>query len=626
MRTRTLMLWPLLVALLVLGASVWMYWPGSSGPTLLDDRSNIGVISNLQEQPETAADYVFGNRSGPLGRPVSMYSFVLEELYLHEGSAGRKQVNIVLHAVNGALLMWLFSLLLGFARLPAHRWLALLGAAAWLLTPLYVSTVLYVVQRMAILSTTFMLLACIVYCYWRRVLLRRVVGWLGALLLLACVALAVLSKENGILVIAVIVLLEVWWFVGRDAEGVVDNALRRASLTLLLLGCAGVLLGLLLGMDWILKGYAHRDFTLTERVLTQARILWDYIGQLLWPELGRLGVFHDDYVLSTGLFHPRSTALAVAGWVLLIPLCVFSVRFHTGRLLVCAVLLYLVPHSIESSVFALELYFEHRNYFPGIGVFLFIAAGLGSLGKRWPPLVAPLLAWFAVYVLLLALQTGSQVQIWSSAPLLRLNHVNQHPNSFRANEEMALHLAGVGALESALAYSRRAGELNAQERPGDRQIRDIALHCLAGREAPAELFAELGTLNPQRPFAVVSTVKGVISLLQQEDCAGANQLAFADRMAELFLGDTAVATASSNYYLVLAGMENNLQRFDNAYAYTQRSLEDAPQNVHGLLMQLHFATALGKEPEAHALLQQLTKMREEGRLNIRDSSTLELYQ
>ena len=113
-----------------------------------------------------------------------------------------------------------------------------------------------------------------------------------------------------------------------------------------------------------------------------------------------------------------------------------------------------------------------------------------------------------LYVLLLALQTGSQVQIWSSAPLLRLNHVNQHPDSFRANEEMALHLAGVGALDSALAYSRRAGELSAQERPGDRQIRDIALHCLAGRAVPAALFDALGTVNPQRPFAVVSTMKG----------------------------------------------------------------------------------------------------------------------
>ena len=625
MRIRMLSLWRLAVALLVLAMSVWIYWPGISGPTLLDDRSNVGVISNLKDQPDAAADYVFGNRSGPLGRPVSMYSFVLEELYLQDGSAGRKRVNILLHALNGALLMWLFSLLLGFARLPAHRWFALLAATAWLVTPLYVSTVLYVVQRMAILSTTFMLLACIVYCYWRQVLFRRLVGVMGALLLLACVALAVLSKENGIMVIAVIVLLEVLWFAGRDADGSVDTVLRRASLTLLWLGCAGVLLGLLLGIEWIRAGYAHRDFTLAERVLTQARILWDYIGQLLWPELGRLGVFHDDYPLSTGLFMPRVTAFAVFAWLLLVPVCLFAARRHTGQLLVCALLVYLVPHSVESSVFALELYFEHRNYFPGIGIFLFLAAGLGSLGARWPKLVPPILAWLAVYVLLLALQTGSQVQIWSSAPLLRLNHVNQHPDSFRANEEMALHLAGVGALDSALAYSRRAGELSTQERPGDRQIRDIALYCLAGRAVPAALFDALGTINPQRPFAVVSTMKGFANMLQRDKCVHADRIAFADRMAEIFFGDAAVATASPNYYLVLAGMENALQRFDMAYAYTSRFLEHSPRDVRGMLMQLHFTTALGKEREAQALVQKLLKLQEEGRLNLGDRKTLALY-
>jgi hypothetical protein len=247
------------------------------------------------------------------------------------------------------------------------------------------------------------------------------------------------------------------------------------------------------------------------------------------------------------------------------------------------------------------------------------------LGARWPQLVAPMLAWFAVYVLLLALQTGSQVQIWSSAPLLRLNHVNHHPNSFRANEEMALHLAGVGALESALAYSRRAGELGAQERQGDRQIREIALYCLAGREVPAELFDALGTINPQRPFAVVSTMRGFAKMLQQEGCSSADRVAFADRMAELFLGDTATANASPSFYSVLAGMENDLQRFKLAYAYTNKVLEHSPNNVRGLLMQLHFATALGKEQEALALVQRLLELQEEGRLNLGDRKTLALY-
>ncbi len=59
-----------------------------------------------------------------------MLSFVLEELYLQDGSADRKRVNIVLHALNGALLMWLFSLLLGFS-----GYLRIAGLRYWLPPP-----------------------------------------------------------------------------------------------------------------------------------------------------------------------------------------------------------------------------------------------------------------------------------------------------------------------------------------------------------------------------------------------------------------------------------------------------------------------------------------------------------
>ena len=57
-------------------------------------RSSVLVIADLQESPELALDFVFGDSSGLLGRSVSMASFVLEKLYLDEGISGSKKVNI----------------------------------------------------------------------------------------------------------------------------------------------------------------------------------------------------------------------------------------------------------------------------------------------------------------------------------------------------------------------------------------------------------------------------------------------------------------------------------------------------------------------------------------------------
>lgn len=615
----------LLAAGVLLALCVWMYWPGSAGPTILDDYRNLDILTDIEERSDYAGDYIFGNRSGVLGRSVSMFSFVIEELYLGGETAVRKRVNIGLHALIGALLMWLFSRLLAHAGIAQHQWFAVLGGALWLFSPLYVSTVLYVVQRMAMLATLFMLLSCIVYTYWRQLLFRSLRGVAVFALLLLCIALAVFSKENGALVLPVLVALEVLWFGGRDRRGNIDVTLRRVSLALMGSGVLLAVLGLVYKYDWIQSGYRRRDFTLSERLLTQARIVWDYLAQLLWPDVQRMGVFHDDYGISTSLTQPSATLYAVLGWALVAVASLLLLRWRAGQLMVAAIAVFVLGHAMESTVWPLELYFEHRNYFPGVGVFLLLLAALGSLARRWPQLAAPLLAWLAVWVVLLAVQTGSQVQVWSSAPVLRLQHVTYHPESARANREMAMHLAGVGALESAFTYSRRADAFSSRERAGDRQLREIAMHCLSGRTVPAHLFAELGQANPQRPFALVSGMQAADTIFSRGGCTRQQYLALADRMAEIFLREGAVATASANFFAALAGMENRLERYDNAYAYMEKSLALNRRRVASLLMQLHFATALGKEAEAEALVQRLQQLREKGALNKTQIQTLALY-
>lgn len=54
----------------VLAIGGWIYWPGISGPELLDDRSSVLVIDDLRSRPELAFDYIFGDKSGTLGRSI----------------------------------------------------------------------------------------------------------------------------------------------------------------------------------------------------------------------------------------------------------------------------------------------------------------------------------------------------------------------------------------------------------------------------------------------------------------------------------------------------------------------------------------------------------------------------
>ena len=72
----------------LLFAGAWLYWPGVTGPDLLDDRTSVMVGGDLSANPDEIMDFIFGDTSGLLGRSVSMATFALEKLYLDQGMAG----------------------------------------------------------------------------------------------------------------------------------------------------------------------------------------------------------------------------------------------------------------------------------------------------------------------------------------------------------------------------------------------------------------------------------------------------------------------------------------------------------------------------------------------------------
>ena len=611
---------------LVLMLSAWVYWPGQTGPALLDDASSILVIGDLKSQPELAWDYIRGDNSGPLGRPVSMASFVLEKLFLDGSLATSKRVNILLHLCNGALVIWLFWLLFRFLGTPGYRALALALGAAWLLSPLYVSTVLYVVQRMAMLSTTFMLGSCICYVYWRERLRAGSfsVALLGLLAVL--VLLAVFAKENAVVVIPVLLLLEALWFQFAGRNGQPIRWLQRTTLGLIATGGLTVLVFIVADYDGLAAAFRRRYFTLDERLLTQSRILWDYVGQLFSPEVLRMGLYHDDVVVSTSLDAPPTTRLAVMAWLGVLALFAAAMFWQWGRYLALGVAWFLVGHSIESTVLPLELYFEHRSYFPGIGLLLLVGVVFAALVRQWPQVKAPLLVYLACYALWLASLTGSQVQIWSSHPLLILNNLNAHPNSYRANADMAVQMANLGQFEAAQDYSARAFALSvAGERSGDHDIRDLALACIAKQPVEPEQIRRLGLENPARPFGSVVTLQTMVKMLQDNACPGFDRVGFADRMVEIFLADDSPATASANIYIGLALLENALERWQYADAYIDLFLEQSPGNAQGLLMKLHFTRALGKVAQADEVMATLQAMQARGQLTVGEQQTLALY-
>ncbi|SMF02693.1 hypothetical protein SAMN02745866_00226 [Alteromonadaceae bacterium Bs31] len=359
-----------------------VYLPGLGATFLLDDYATLpyltewGHIANLTELKH----FILNGFTGPTGRPVSLLSFAANASSWPDNPAPFLFVNIVLHLAN-VILLFLFLIVL-FAELKVNhqtaRYLALIAAAVWGAHPYHVSSVLYIIQRMVVLEAFFNLAAICLYLIARRTLLRGNLMLGGAALLGSGVlaVLALLSKENAVLIPLQLWLIEALLLNSGAQDSPATRWVRRVAIilpSLVVLIYLANRLGknLLYLLEHGRELPSRREFSMFERLMTEARILGDYLQNIIIPKGQTAGVFHDGYVISASIWSPISTIV----WML-VHGCfaglavVFRKRF---QIFCFGVLWFYVNHILESSVVMLELKFEHRNYIPSLGIILAIS-------------------------------------------------------------------------------------------------------------------------------------------------------------------------------------------------------------------------------------------------------------
>ena len=375
-----------------------------------------------------------------------------------------KASNIALHLLIGIGILVLLrrllpSLLPDTADARCRRWLPVLAAGAWLLHPLHVSTVLYTVQRMTQLSTLCVIAGCLIYAGWR----ARQLGGEAVSPMRAPVGVALLGgigylcKENAALLPVMLLVIEGAAF--RFAAPARGPAWFRPALIAYLLLPTLLILAYLLraALAWDTP-LTHRDFTVAERLMTQPRVLWMYLGWITWPLPDQLSFYHDTLRASRGLMSPVTTLPALLAWLAAVAGALVALRHHRWRLPAFGLLWFLAGHAIESTSLALEMVFEHRNYLPSLGPILVIAWAVLALSRRLPARVAPLAVGGLLWVLPSAL-LAEHVAHWSARSSLMRHAVESRPESPRAWSSLAQYLLDTGKIDQALLALRRADAL-----------------------------------------------------------------------------------------------------------------------------------------------------------------------
>ncbi|MEJ1354010.1 MAG: hypothetical protein RPU61_00345 [Candidatus Sedimenticola sp. (ex Thyasira tokunagai)] len=416
-----------------------VYWPGLPGPFLLDD-AQLGVISEISsiDNFRSLWRYLTSDLSGLFGRPISNLTFLANYSSWPTSPFPFKATNLAIHLLIGGMLYQFIKTLLGSRKSPHHGdWTALIVTAYWLLNPFNVSTTLYVIQRMAMLSALFVVAGLTLYTHGRKLQAegnQRGYIWMTMAIILFT-SLAILSKENGALLPILALTLE--YTVMRHYLKL-PSPHQLWSLTFLWL--PSLVLALALAYYGSPTSYSERAFTLAERVFTECRVLLEYAYYWFNPFAVSRGVLASDYPLSTGLLTPWTTLPALLAIIASILWAIWQRQRHP--LAALAILFYFAGHILESTVIPLEIYFEHRNYLPAIFLVLPLAhwaTKTHSIGKgRWLPLLV------IVILCTQALQTFRLTKVWGNELALAAWWSHHNPEATRAQDFFATSLSSIG--------------------------------------------------------------------------------------------------------------------------------------------------------------------------------------
>lgn len=441
-----------LVLILILALCICIYWNGLHGNFLFDDYPNLedlGVYGVIDSWDKARA-FVSNGFAGPTGRPIALASFLIDANTWPANPFFFKYTNLMIHLLNGVLLYWALLLLLKNYDYKKDKviWVALLASSIWLLHPYFVSTTLYVVQRMAQLATFFSLVGIIGYLKARQGLSTKPIQsymFMSISIGLGTI-LATYSKENGALLPLLILIIE---YCNPNKK---NSPVWQWKIIFLWLPSLAIVALLIKYVDFSMDPWPHRNFNMIERLYSEARIVSEYLFNLYVPQIELRGLYQDGYDISTKLFQPITTFLSI---IFLSTLFALALVFRKKTpLFSLAVFFFFAAHLMESTVIGLELYFEHRNYLAALFLFLPLSSGLYDLKQKIDYKLVYII--ILIIISMLAFFTYERAKLWGNTDRLQDYWARNTPNSPRAQNAIAASLLDQGYIKESNEFLEKA--------------------------------------------------------------------------------------------------------------------------------------------------------------------------
>jgi Tfp pilus assembly protein PilF len=274
---------------------------------------------------------------------------------------------------------------------------------------------------------------------------------------------ALLSKENAVMLPVSIFLFDLFLIEGITRENILKYT-KIALLPLFLILIIGFIytngFSNFFGVPDIFTGYKIRGFTMTQRLLTEPRVILFYLSLLFYPISSRL-TFLYDFEVSRSLMQPWTTIPSILSILLII-----SFAFYIARkrpLISFCLIFFFLNHIIEGSIFNLELIYDYRNYLPSMllfvpfAEFIIYAVDYFSYKKLIQIIVA-----LGIAIILFGLGdiTYSRNKIFSDDFLLWFDNIDKSPQLSRPHTMAGSIYCNYNEKEKGLQEYKKAITLN----------------------------------------------------------------------------------------------------------------------------------------------------------------------
>ena len=479
-----------LLALAVIAAVMLAYAPVGQAGFIWDDEFHVTL-------PELRSGFGLARIWFELGAtqqyyPVLHSAFWVEYWLWGDAPLGYHVCTLLLHATA----VCLFAALLRRLAVPG-AWLA---AALFALHPVAVESVAWISEQKNTFSLVFYLAAALAYLRFDARRERRWYGWATG-----CFVLALLSKSvTATLPAALLVVF--WWQRGRLTW-------RRDVWPLLPWFALATAMGVITAWveQTLIIGSRHGEFTLSllERGLLAGRVVWFYLGKLLWPaEL----VF----------IYPRWTVAAAVVWQYAFPLAalgllagLWALRRRTRGPLAAALLFggSLFPALGFYNVYPFRFSFvaDHFQYLACLAPLALFAAGLGwALDRRRTGSALLLPAVGVVLLGGLGLRTWQQAHVYRDNITLFESTLARNPDCWLAHVNLGRTYYKAGRVEAALPHFAAAFRIDPTDAEAHNNL-GLALQDLGRTEEAQAQFEAALRLKP----GDATTHYNLASLLQQ---------------------------------------------------------------------------------------------------------------